>query len=116
MGKWILCKDHLPEVGEGPKWVTVKGHDVINCRPGETISEAVKRVSNIRGVTQAFYDHEEEMWLDPSFAVPLMLQPIAWMDIEYPEPYEGDYDMAKINLSSVYGKCCYDTNTSLTNN
>lgn len=97
MGKWVLCSDHLPEVGESTKWVTVKGHDVISCRPGETISDAVKRVSNIRWVGQAFYDHEEEVWLDPGYGVPLMVQPIAWMDIEYPEPYEGDINMSLSN-------------------
>ncbi len=115
MGKWILCSDHLPEEGEGTKWVTVKGHDVISCRPGETIAEAVERVNRIRWVTQALYSDDEGCWIDPGFGVPLMVQPIAWMDIEYPEPYEGELDQAKLKLSSVYGKCCYDTNESLTN-
>lgn len=97
MSEWILCKDHLPEVGAGDKWVTVKGHDVIICRPGETIEEAMERVSRIRWVTRAIYDHEEEFWIDPGVELPLMVQPIAWMDIEYPEPYEGDINESLTN-------------------
>lgn len=92
MNNWILCKDKLPEVGEGEKWVTIKGHDVIKCQEGETIWEAMERVSSMRWVTRGSYSHDEKTWIDYSYGFPLMVQPVAWMDIEIPEPYEGEIE------------------------
>lgn len=91
--RWILCTDRLPE-DERTVWVTVKGHDVIIVEDGETLEEAVDRVMKIRWVTQGYYCREEgeEGWNDPMFGTPLMVQPIAWMDIDKPEPWEGEHE------------------------
>lgn len=88
MNNWILCSKRLPEVGEGVKWVTVRGHDVIKCEPGETLFDALERTMDLRWVTQSFYDHNEKEWINGE-GFPLIVQPIAWMDLDYPEPYDG---------------------------
>ena len=96
--RWILCTDRLPE-DERTVWVTVKGHDVIIVEDGETLEEAVDRIMKIRWVTQGYYCREEgeEGWNDPMFGTPLMVQPIAWMDIDKPEPWEGKDEEIKIS-------------------
>lgn len=89
MNQWISCKERLPEDAR-EVWVTVQGHDVIIPNPGESIQDAVARISRQRWVTKAYWCEGENGWNDPSFGVPLMVQPIAWMDIDRPEPWQGE--------------------------
>lgn len=99
MKEWILCKERLPEEGEGMKWVTVRGHDVIIPKDGETIQDAYIRIMSERWVTQAFYSHEDKSW-DNEYGFPLIVQPIAWMDIDVPAPYDGYYhEDSDINMT-----------------
>lgn len=86
--RWIPVEQDLPEDGV-TVWVTIKGHDVIRCEDGETLEQAIARISKIRWVTQGYWSDEEHGWNDPSFGCPLMVQPIAWMPIDTPEPWQG---------------------------
>ena len=86
--RWIPVTERLPEDGV-TVWVTIKGHDVIKCEEGETLEQAIARISKIRWVTQGYWSEEEHGWNDPSFGCPLMVKPIAWMPIETPEPWKG---------------------------
>lgn len=86
--QWISVSEALPEDGV-TVWVTIKGHDVIRCEDGETLEQAIARIGKIRWVTQGYWSEEEHGWNDPSFGCPLMVQPIAWMPIETPEPWKG---------------------------
>jgi|GEM_PF-1590852 len=87
--RWVQVEDTLPEDGH-EVWVTIKGHDVIYCRAGETIEEAVERISKERWVTRAYWSKEENGWNDPAFGCPLIVRPIAWMDIDVPEPFREE--------------------------
>ena len=87
--EWIPCEERLPEDGV-EVWVTIKGHDVIIPKPGETFQEAADRVMGMRWVTRGYWCEEEHGWNDSSFGCPLMVQPIAWMPIDKPEPWEDD--------------------------
>lgn len=84
---WIPCGERLPEDG-ATVWVTIKGHDVIRCEDGETLEQAIERINKIRWVTQGYWSEEEHGWNDPSYGCPLIVQPIAWMPIDTPEPYK----------------------------
>lgn len=84
---WISVSEALPEDGV-TVWVTIKGYDVISCEEGETLEQAIDRINKIRWVTRGYWSDEEHAWNDPSFGCPLMVQPIAWMPINRPEPYE----------------------------
>ena len=86
--RWIPVTEKLPEDGV-TVWVTIKGHDVIRCEEGETLEQAIVRIGKIRWVTQGYWSAEEHGWNDPSFGCPLMVQPIAWMPIDTPEPWQG---------------------------
>ena len=86
---WTPVEQELPEDGV-VVWVTIKGHDVIRCEEGETLEQAIDRISKIRWVTQGYWSEEEHGWNDPSFGCPLMVQPIAWMPIDTPEPWRGE--------------------------
>ena len=86
--RWIPVTEALPEDGV-TVWVTIRGHDVIRCEDGETLEQAIARISKIRWVTQGYWSEEEQGWNDPSFGCPLMVQPVAWMPMEVPEPYKG---------------------------
>ena len=85
--QWIPCSKRLPEDG-ATVWVTIKGHDVIRCEDGETLEQAIERINKIRWVTQGYWSEEEHGWNDPSYGCPLIVQPIAWMPIDTPEPYK----------------------------
>ena len=85
--QWIPCSKQLPEDG-ATVWVTIKGHDVIRCEDGETLEQAIERINKIRWVTQGYWSEEEHGWNDPSYGCPLIVQPIAWMPIDTPEPYK----------------------------
>ena len=85
--RWIPCSEQLPEDG-ATVWVTIKGHDVIRCEDGETLEQAIERINKIRWVTQGYWSEEEHGWNDPSYGCPLIVQPIAWMPIDTPEPYK----------------------------
>lgn len=85
--EWIPVSEALPEDGV-TVWVTIRGHDVITCEEGETLEQAIARISRIRWVTQGYWSEEEHGWNDPSFGCPLMVKPIAWMPMEVPEPYK----------------------------
>ena len=85
--QWISCSEQLPEDG-ATVWVTIKGHDVIRCEDGETLEQAIERIDKIRWVTQGYWSEEEHGWNDPSYGCPLIVQPIAWMPIDTPEPYK----------------------------
>lgn len=87
--QWISCKERLPEDAR-EVWVTIQGHDVIIPNPGESIQDAVARISRQRWVTRAYWCEGENGWDDAYFGVPLMVQPIAWKDIDRPEPWEGE--------------------------
>jgi len=89
--QWIPVSEALPKDGV-TVWVTIKGHDVIRCEEGETLEQAIDRISKIRWVTQGYWSEEEHGWNDPSFGCPLMVQPIAWMPMEVPEPYKEGQD------------------------
>lgn len=89
--EWIPVSEALPEDGV-TVWVTIRGHDVIKCEDGETLEQAIARISRIRWVTQGYWSEEEHGWNDPSFGCPLMVQPIAWMPIDTPEPYKEEQD------------------------
>ena len=86
---WTPVSEALPKDGV-TVWVTIKGYDVISCEDGETLEQAITRISKIRWVTQGYWSEEEHGWNDPSFGCPLMVQPIAWMPMEVPEPYKGE--------------------------
>lgn len=86
--RWIPVTEALPEAGV-EVWVTIKGHDVIRCENGETLEQAIDRISKIRWVTRGYWSEEEHGWNDPSFGCPLIVQPIAWMPMPLPEPYKG---------------------------
>ena len=87
MNQWTPCKERLPENGR-EVWVTIKGHDIIYPKPGESFKEAAARVNRQRWVTKGFWSNEENCWCDSSFGFPLIVQPIAWMPMEIPEPWE----------------------------
>ena len=89
--RWVQVEETLPEDGH-EVWVTIKGHDVIYCREGETIEDAVERISRERWVTRAYWSKEENGWNDPTFGCPLIVSPIAWMEIDKPEPYKENVD------------------------
>lgn len=91
MSNWIPVSEALPEDGR-EVWVTIKGHDVIRCEPGETIEQAIDRISKIRYVTRGYWSEEEHGWNDPAFGFPLIVQPIAWMPIDVPEPYKEEQE------------------------
>ena len=82
---WVPCSERLPE--DGVKvWVTIQGHDVIRCEKGESLEDAIERISKIRWVTTAYWSEDEHGWNDPYFGCPLVVGPIAWMPL--PEPYK----------------------------
>lgn len=87
--RWMPVSRRLPEDGI-EVWATIKGHDVVVPEPGETIAEAAERIGSSRWVTRAFWCEEEHGWNDPGSGCPLMVQPIAWMPIDKPEPWEEE--------------------------
>ena len=87
--RWIPVSEALPNDGV-EVWVTIKGHDVIRCKEGETLEQAIDRINKIRWVTRGYWSEEEHGWNDPSFGCPLIVQPVAWMPIDTPEPWRGE--------------------------
>lgn len=88
-GEWIPVAERLPEAGI-EVWVTIRGHDVIVPEAGETFQSAVDRIMNTRWVTRGYWSEEEQGWNNPDFGAPLAVQPVAWMKIDRPEPWDGE--------------------------
>ena len=68
-------------------WVTIAGHDLIIRKDGETIEDAIDRISKTRWVTQGFFGSDGWYGVD---GYPMMVRPIAWMPLEKPKAYEGE--------------------------
>ena len=85
--EWIPVSEALPEDGV-TVWVTIKGHDVIRCEDGETLEQAVARISKMRRVSEGFWCEDDKTWYNAG-GYPMMVQPIAWMPIDTPEPWKG---------------------------
>ena len=84
---WTPVEQELPEDGV-TVWVTIKGHDVIRCEDGETLEQAVARISKMRRVSEGFWCEDDKTWYNAG-GYPMMVQPVAWMPMEVPEPYRG---------------------------
>ena len=84
--QWIPCSEQMPVEG-GAVWVTIAGHDLIICKDGETIEDAIDRISKTRWVTQGFFGSDGWYGAD---GYPMMVRPIAWMPLEKPKAYEGE--------------------------
>jgi len=88
---WIpVTEDALPEDFVAV-WVTIRGHDVIRCEGDETLEQAIDRVRKMVRVEGGFYVADEKTWYNAG-GYPMMVQPIAWMPMEVPEPYKGEQD------------------------
>ena len=86
--KWTpVSSESMPEDGV-TVWVTIKGHDVIRCEDGETLEQAVARISKMRRVSEGFWCEDDKTWYNAG-GYPMMVQPIAWMPIDTPEPWQG---------------------------
>ena len=83
--QWIPCNKQMPKKGL-EVWVTVAGYDVIIPKAGETIEEAVDRISKTRWVTQGFLGSDGWYGAD---GYPMTVMPIAWKPLEKPRAYEG---------------------------
>jgi hypothetical protein len=88
--EWIPVSEALPEDGV-TVWVTIRGHDVIRCEDGETLEQAVARISKMRRVSEGFLCEDDKTWYNAG-GYPMMVQPIAWMQMEVPEPYKEGQD------------------------
>ena len=66
--QWIPVSEALPKDGV-TVWVTIRWHDVI-------------------WVWQGFYCETNKSWCSVD-GFPMMVQPVAWMPMEVPEPYKG---------------------------
>lgn len=82
--RWIDVKDQLPEKFERVV-VLVYGHDVIVPMNGETMEDAIRRVSNMKRTTLAYYCAEG--WIDGD-GYPMITKPSFWMRL--PDPPERD--------------------------
>ena len=83
---WIPCSKQMPVEGVAI-WVTIAGHDLIICKDGETIEDAVDRISKTRWVTQGFLGSDGWYGAD---GYPMKVRPIAWKPLEKPKAYEGE--------------------------
>jgi len=83
---WIPCSKQMPVEGVAV-WVTIAGHDLIIRKDGETIEDAIDRISKTRWVTQGFFGSDGWYGVD---GYPMMVRPIAWMPLEKPKAYEGE--------------------------
>lgn len=86
MAEWIPCSKKLPKKSK-LVWVTIKGHDCIIPMNGETLEQAQERINKIRWVTQGFLGSDGWYGMD---SYPMVVEPIAWMPLECPDPYEGE--------------------------
>lgn len=84
--QWIPCSIRMPEK-EVTVWLTIAGHDVIICKDGETLEDAIDRISKTRWVTQGFL--AEDGWYGVD-GYPMLVRPIAWMPLKKPKAYEGE--------------------------
>lgn len=83
IGEWIPCSERLPEAHESVL-VTIRGHDVIVPMEGETIEEAIERISKVRYVSVGFLG--EDGWYGAD-GFPSVVSPVAWMPL--PPVYKG---------------------------
>jgi len=86
--RWIPCSERKPADIESV-FVTVKGHDLIIPKEGETFEAAWVRVMSERWVTIAYWDETEGCWCN-ELGGTLMVQPIAWMPMRRPDPWDGE--------------------------
>lgn len=83
MPTWTPCSEQLPEAHESVL-VTIRGHDVIVPMEGETIEEAIERISKVRYVSVGFLG--EDGWYGAD-GFPSVVSPVAWMPL--PPVYKG---------------------------
>lgn len=82
--RWILCGEEMPEMNT-QVLLTIKGHDCIIPFNGENINNAIVRIGKERWVTLGFLGLDGWYGAD---GYPLVVQPIAWMQLL--EPYKGE--------------------------
>ena len=85
MEEWIPVSERVPEAYINV-FVTVKGHDVIMPKEGETLEQAFERISGTRWVTTGYVD-DGGYW-NYSDGFPMVVSPIAWMPFH--EPWKGE--------------------------
>ena len=73
--QWISCDDQLPPEGE-TVLTLIPGHDVIDQRPGETLAQAMERLSRIRTVNAGFLAPDGWYGVD---GYPKICHPSYWM-------------------------------------
>lgn len=81
---WFDCDEHLPEDGE-LVITLIYGHDVITVNEGETLKEALERISHYARTSVGFYSEEDGGWCT-SDGWPEICTPRFWMPI--PDPPE----------------------------
>lgn len=72
---WISCDDQLPVPGETVLTLTF-GHDVIAQQPGETLAQAMNRISQIKTVSAGFLASDGWYGVD---GYPEIIHPSYWM-------------------------------------
>ena len=82
---WIPFVERMPAVNE-QVWLTIKGSDCIAFQDGESIEDVMNRIGKLRWVTQGYLGSDG--WYG-SDGWPMMVTPIAWMPIKWPEPWRG---------------------------
>lgn len=83
---WIKCSERMPEKHE-QVWLTIRGHDYMIPLEGETLEQTQERINKSRWVTQGFLSSDGWCRID---GFPFVVTPIAWMPVNYPEPYGGE--------------------------
>ena len=83
---WIKCSERMP-AERLEVWLTIRGHDCIIPMNGETVEQAQERINDVRWVTQGFLGSDGWYGIDE---FPMVVTPIAWMPVDYPEPYGGE--------------------------
>ena len=86
--RWTPVSEALPKDGV-TVWVTIRGHDVITCEEGETLEQAIARISKMRRVSEGFWCDDDKTWYNAG-GYPMIVQPVAWMPMEVPEPWRGE--------------------------
>ena len=75
--RWVSCDDQEPP--EGEMVITlIFGHDVITQQPGETLDQAMERISRIRTVSAGFLASDGWYGID---GYPEIVHPSYWMPL-----------------------------------